>query len=95
MPIFKNNIINQTVCLAINPGVGPALVVLVVLRWRTGSGGMTVIVLIAGRCGLSCGLGAAGAATAGSASVRDFGFVFFFPRLFSFQYLYYNIMYIL
>ena len=75
--------------------MGPALVVLVVLGLWTGSGGMTVIVLIAVRSELLCGLGAAGAATAGSASVRDFGFVFFFPRLFSFQYLYYNIMYIL
>ena len=75
--------------------MGPALVALVVFGLRPGSGGVTVIILVAVRSGLSCGLGAAGAATAESASVRDFGFVFFFPRLFSFQYLYYNIMYIL
>ena len=55
---------------------------LVVLGWRTGLGRMAVMVSIAVRSGLSCRWGAAGAGAAGSAPVRDLGFVFFFLFLF-------------
>ena len=49
---------------------------------------MAVMVSIAVRSGLSCRLGAAGAGAAGSAPVREFGFVLFFSLLFYFQYVY-------
>ena len=52
-----------------------------------GSGRMAVNVLIAVRSGLSRRLGAAGAGAAGSAPVREFGFVLFFSLLFHFQYI--------
>ena len=64
------------------------MVALVVLTWRAGSGKMAVMVLIAVRSGLSRRLGAAGAGAAGSAPVREFGFVLFFSLLFYFQYVY-------
>ena len=54
------------------------MVALVVLGWRAGSGRMAVMVLIAVRFGLSRRLGPAGAGAAGSALVREFGFVLFF-----------------
>ena len=60
----------------ITTGVGPAAVALVVLGWRAGLGRMAVMVSIAVRSGLSCRRGAAGAGAAGSAPVRDLGFVF-------------------
>ena len=88
--IFKKSVwpqYIQKVCLAITAGMGPAVVALVVLGWRTGSGRMAVIVLIAVRSGLSCRLGAAGIGAAGSAPVIDFGFDFLF-LLFHFQYVY-------
>ena len=66
----------------------PAAVVLVVLGWRAGSWRMAVMVLIAVRSGLSRRLGAAGADAAGSAPVREFGFILFFSLLFYFQYVY-------
>ena len=49
---------------------------LVVLGWRAGLGRMAVMVSIAVRSGVLCRRGAAGAGAAGSASVRDLGFVF-------------------
>ena len=49
---------------------------LVVLGWRAGLGRMAVMVSIFVRSGLSCRRGAAGAGAAGSAPVRDLGFVF-------------------
>ena len=48
---------------------------LVVLGWRAGLGRMAVMVSISVRSGLSCRRGAAGAGAAGSAPVRDLGFV--------------------
>ena len=64
----------QKVCSVITAGVGPAVVALVVLGWRVGSGRIAVMVLIAVRSGMSCRLGAAGAGAAGSA----FHFISFF-----------------
>ena len=49
---------------------------LVVLGWRAGLGRMAVMVSISARSGLSCRRGAASAGAAGSAPVRDLGFVF-------------------
>ena len=69
-------------------GAWPAVVALVVLGWRAGSGRMAVNVLIADRSGLSRRLEAAGAGAAGSAPVREFEFVLFFSLLFHFQYMY-------
>ena len=67
----------------ITAGVGPAVVALVVLGWWAGLERMAVMVLIAVCSGLSCGWGVAGAGAAGSAPVRDSGFVFsFFFRIF-------------
>ena len=54
---------------------------------RLGANGR-VMVLIAVRSGLSHRLGAAGAGAAGSAPVREFGFILFFSLLFYFQYVY-------
>ena len=58
------------------------MVALVVLGWRAGSGRMAVMVLIAVCSGLSRRLGAAAAGTAGSALIRESGFVLFFFLLF-------------
>ena len=66
----------------------PTAVALVVLGWRAGSGRMAVMVLITVRSGLSRRLGAAGAGAAGSAPVREFGFILFPSLLFYFQYVY-------
>ena len=72
MCINKNKMKNEKK----NEKVGPAVVALAVLGWRTGSGRTAVMVLITVRSGMSCRLGAAGAGAAGSTSVSDSGFVF-------------------
>ena len=71
----------QKVCSAITAGVGPAVVALVALGWRAGSGRLAVMVLIAVGSGMSCHLGVAGVGAAVSASVSDSGFVFVFVLL--------------
>ena len=62
----------------------PAVVALVDMGWRAGSGCIAVMVLIAVRSGMSCRLGAAGAGAVGSAYASDSGFVFVLLSFISF-----------